>query len=92
MRKFMLLCLIVICSACASNPYESFSWEDGMPDEHYQFALFYEVDGEWTERQLTNEQRVNCVHDELWRSPITAVRLTNRESGDVVREIDCTQS
>lgn len=92
MKTLLILAFTLLVTACAADPAGSFTWEDGLPDEQYQYARLYQVGGEWTDRTLTNDKRIACVLDEPWRDPVTAVRLEKRETGQVVKTLDCSDS
>lgn len=92
MRKLLALAAVAAISGCAADPAAQFSWEHGLPDRHFRYATQHQINGEWTNRKLTNDRRIRCVLDEMWRDPITAVRLEERESGRVIKTLDCTDS
>lgn len=89
-RLLLAALALALVTACASKPQPAFSW-DGYPDEHYRYALYHQVNGEWQFEVLTNDKRIRCVYDVPWRDPITAVRLQERESGRVIKTLDCTK-
>lgn len=90
-RPLLAALTLTTLAACTSTPTPPFSW-DGPGEEHYRYSVHYQISDEWQFRYFTNDRRINCIYDEPWRDPITAVRLEGRESGRIIKAIDCTDS
>lgn len=90
-RVLLAALALAALTACASSPQPPFSW-DGPGEEHYRYTLRQQINDEWRFKVFTNDRRIACVYDVPWRDPITAVRLEERESGRVVKTLDCTDS
>lgn len=90
MRTLLILALTLLATACTANPKEPISWTPD-PDESYRYAVAERWGDEWREPELSHKADHLCPLDEIYRPPVTALRIEDRKTGKV-RTVDCADS